>query len=148
MAGTLNRLRFYAWSETISLIVDYAPPLQDYPEYPRHEALNTYRDVYKSALGSNFWVYYRGTSEYRTYNWVEVSDDCAGTFGMICGSITPSIGHIAIYDAPGISGITFGSLITINGACKGTFFFDEDEWAPEEINYGLWNFKTTFRREA
>lgn len=149
MQGTLDRLRFYLWCDLSSLSVDYAPPLQDYPEYPREEGVNFYFDRYKSSLGSNHWTYVRGTCGYWNMNWVEVSDDCVSTMGMICGSSFLANPHIAIWNGPGIDGITLGSLLSISGTVlKGTYFYENDSWEPKETNFGLWEFKTNFRREG
>lgn len=149
MAGTLGRIRFYLWCDLSSLTVDYAPPLEDYPDYPRKEPMSIYRDRYKSSLGSNFWIYHRGTSSSLTYNWVEVSDECAATMGMICGSAIAYSPHISIYEGNGIDGISTGSLFTTGTQhLKGTFFYDGEEWDPQSAVYGLWNFTTTFTREA
>lgn len=149
MSGTLGRIRFYLWCDLSTLTVDYAPPLADYPEYPRKEPMDIYRDRYKSALGSNFWIYHRGTSGYIAYNWVEVSDDCAATMGVICGSAIPYSPHISIYEGNGIDGIAIGSLFaTGTQHLKGTYFYDGEAWDPLGVNYGLWNFTTEFRREA
>lgn len=51
MAGTLNRLRFYMWCDLSSDEYDYAPPIADYPEYPRQEGVTFFFDRYKSAMG-------------------------------------------------------------------------------------------------
>lgn len=147
--GTLNRIRFYLWCDASPLSVDYAPPLSDYPDYPREEGVNLFFDRYKSALGSNYWTYTRGTSGYWNMNWVEVSDDCQATLGLICGSSFGYYPHIAIYDGPGIDSITLGSLLTITGTVlKGTYFYENDVWEPQETNFGLWSFKTNFRKEG
>lgn len=149
MPGTLGRLRFYCWCDLSALTVDYAPPLQDYPEYPRNEKITLFRDIYKSALGSNYWVYHRGTSGFIGYDWVQVSDEAWATMSLICGSATPYKPHIAIFEGNGIDGITLGSLLSTGQThCKGTFFFEADEWDPQEVNFGLWNFTTPFRRES
>jgi hypothetical protein len=149
MYGTSGRLRFYLWCDNSSLLVDYAPPLSDYPEYPRDEGIEIFNDYYKSSLGSNYWVYHKGTSGYWKMSWVEVSDDCVSTFGMIVGSAVGYYPHIAIYEGPGIDGITTGSLLGITGTVlRGTYFCENDSWAPQENRFGLWTFNTNFRREA
>lgn len=146
---TNARIRFYLWCDLSALEVDYVPPLSDYPEYPRQEGVNFYIDRYKSAIGSNWWQYYKGTSAYWTMNWVEVSDDCAATMGVIVGSSIGYSPHLAIYEGPGIDTITLGSLMTITGSVlKGTYFCEMDSWEPQEAKFGLWNFNTNFRREA
>lgn len=149
MSGTLNRLRFYAWCDLSSAECDYAPPISDYPEYPRQEGVSFFFDRYKSALGSNYWTYVRGTSSYWNMDWVEVSDDCAATMGYIVASLYGLSPHIVIYEGRGIDGITLGSLFTITGSTiKGTFFSENENWDPEEVRFGLWNFKTLWRKEG
>lgn len=147
MYGTLGRFRFYLWCDSSSLEVDYAPPLQDYPEYPRDEGIAFFGDKYKSALGSNYWYYRRGESQYINFNWVDVSDDCVATMGIICGSSFSLLPHVAIWEGPGIDGITLGSLQTITGTVlKGTFMLDNERWDPQETVFGNWTFKTNFIR--
>jgi hypothetical protein len=149
MAGTLNRLRFYMWCDLSSAECDYIPPIQDYPEYPRQEGVTFFFDRYKSALGSNYWTYIRGTSAYWNMDWIEVSDDCVATMGFITASVYGLSPHIAIYEGRGIDGITLGSLFTITGSTiKGTYFCENETWEPEEIRFGLWNFKTLWRKEG
>lgn len=147
MSATNTRIRFYLFCDSSSLTVDYAPELADYPEYPKQQFLTIYSDRYKSTIGSNFWNYYRGTSFAWKMNWVEVSDNCTATIGLIVGSAVGYNPHIVIWDSVGIDGITFASL-SANVTPLGTFFCENDQWAPEEVRFGLWNFDTTFRREA
>jgi len=147
--GTLDRIRFYLWCDSSPLLVDYAPPIADYPEYPREEGNTFFVDRYKSAFGSNYWTYIKGTSSFMNYNWVEVSDDCAATMGLIAGSSFGYYPHCAIYNGPGIDSISLGSLLTITGTVlRGTFFCENDSWEPNEVGYGRWSFKTNFRKEA
>jgi hypothetical protein len=145
--GTLDRIRFYLWCDTSSLSVDYVPPLSDYPEFPREEGVEFFFDRYKSALGSNYWTYVRGTCAYWNMNFVEVSDDCSATMGLICGSSFGYYPHIAIFLSPGIDNISLGSLLG-NVTPRGTYFYENEKWEPNEVNFGLWNFKTNFRKEG
>jgi hypothetical protein len=129
--------------------VDYPVPLTDYPDFPRDEGVDFFEDKHKSALGSNYWRYNRGTSAYWNFKWVDVSDDCAATMGMIVGSAHQLSPHVAIFWGPAIDGITTGSLLTITGSVlRGTYFCENDGWKPQEVQFGLWSFDTNFRKEA
>ena len=141
-----DQIRFYLWCDTSPLAVDYAPDIGDYPEFPREEGVDFFLDRYKSHFGSNYWTYIRGPCGYWNMNWVEVSDNCAATMGLICGSSFGYYPHIAIFVGPGLSGISLGSLFTTTP--RGTYFYENENWKPEEVRFGLWNFKTNFRKEA
>lgn len=147
MAGTLSRLRFYLFCDLSPLTVDYAPPLEDYPDYPRDSGIDFFRDVYKSALGSNYWIYNKGTSSYWNFQWNDVSDNAAATMGLIVGSSINYSPHIVIWESASIDGITLGSLLG-NVTPVGTYFVESEYWNPKETRYGLWSFDLKFRKEA
>ncbi len=147
MAGTLTRLRFYMFCDLSSLEVDYPVPLTDYPEYPRDTGISFYADTYKSALGSNFWRYNRGTSAYWNFTWKDVSDDCCATMGIVVGSSFMLSPHVVIYEAQGIDGIGLGSLQSAITPI-GTFFVNQESWSPKETQFGLWEFETNFTKEG
>ena len=144
MAGTLSRLRFYLSCDLSPLEVDYIPSIPDYPEYPRDIGLTFFRDTYKSALGSNYWTYFRGTSSYWNMQWTDVSDDAQATMGLIIGSSIGYSPHVVIWESQGIDTISLASLLA-SVVPVGTFFTESDAWAPQETQYGLWSFKIAWR---
>jgi hypothetical protein len=147
MAGTLGRLRFYLFCDLSVLQVDYAPTVADYPDYPRDAGTVFYDDNYKSALGSNFWRYNKGESIFWNMDWVNVSEDCSATMGMIIGSAHSLSPHVVIWESQGIDGITLGSLVA-DVVPFGTYFCNNDSWNPKEVDFGLWNFTTQFIKES
>lgn len=147
MAGTLSRLRMYLFCDLSSLEVDYILPLSDYPDYPRDLGLNFYSDTYKSALGSNFWRYNRGTSSYWNFTWEDVSDDAYATMGIIVASSWMLSPHVVIYEAQGIDGIGLGSLQS-DVTPVGTYFVNQESWNPKETQFGLWSFNVAFTKES
>jgi hypothetical protein len=144
-----SRIRFYVWCDLSQTTVDYCPDISDLPEYPRDSGIDIFADRYKSVFGSNYWNYSRGVSSYWNMSWEDVSDNCQATMGMIVGSLSQSSPHIAIWQGPGLHNITLGSLLSLTGTeLCGTYFCENDQWAPKERIYGNWGFDTKFRREA
>ena len=144
-----SRLRFYVWSPVSATTVDFCPAIADLPEYPRDCGMDIYADRYKSVFGSNWWVYTRGVSSYWNMSWVDVSDDCMATMGLVIGSLATCSAKIAIYQGPGLDGISLGSLLSLTGTeLVGTFFSEDDQWAPQERVYGAWQFTTKFRKDS
>lgn len=146
MAGTLNRFRWYLYCDLSPLEIDYVPPVADYPDFPRQQVVDFFKDDYKSALGSNYWRYNRGTSASYEFNWVDCSDDAQATMGLIVASAWMLSPHIVIFDSQGIDGISLASCLA-SVAPLGTYFAEVDSWEPQETVYGLWNFKARFRKE-
>jgi hypothetical protein len=133
--------------DTSLLEMDYSPPIADYPDYPRNSGTMFHEDIYKSSLGSNHWIYYKGEHADWKFDWVEVSDGAQATMGIIVGSSRAYSPHVVIWEAQGIDGISLGSL-QADVTPIGTYFVLDPEWRPQEQQFGLWNFSVTFVKEA